>query len=102
MKKDKIEKSIFKAIDEVNQQLLDQQAIEKKYETALTGNATKVGSMSLISLLLAVEEEIENTFNINLNLLGEENLSKQNDPFESIETLINYVSHLLTQQGIDS
>ena len=101
MKNDKIEKSIFKAIDEVNQQLLDEQSIEKKYETILTGNLTKVGSMSLISLIFAVEEEIENAFNINLNLLGEEHLAMQQDPFKTIETLINYVSDRLTQHGID-
>ena len=60
--RNKILEGIYAAIDEVNEQLPEDQNLEKSLETVLLGSSGKLESINLVNLLVAIEENIEQTF----------------------------------------
>jgi acyl carrier protein len=61
-------------------------------ETALFGEAGLLDSVGLVSLLLAVEEEISGRYGVAVALADEKALSQKNSPFRTIGTLVDYAS----------
>ncbi len=57
--RNKILEGIYAAIDEVNEQLPEDQNLEKSLETVLLGSSGKLESVNLVNLLVAIEENIE-------------------------------------------
>ena len=57
--RDKILKSIYNAVDEVNEQLPEGQSLEKSPSTVLLGESGKLESIDLVNILVATEENIE-------------------------------------------
>lgn len=59
-------------------------------DTALFGEAGLLDSVGLVSLLLAVEEEVSGKFGVAVALADEKALSQKNSPFRTIGTLVDY------------
>lgn len=97
-KKEKIKVAVFRAIDEINQQLLEAQRLDKSTESLLTGNRSALDSLTLINLIIIIEREIQDEFNVNITLLSENLNLQQSDPFKTIETLINYIFQLIDDE----
>ena len=53
-------------------------------------------SMQLVSLILAIEREVEDTFGVAVTLADERALSMKASPFRSIEALADYTGTLVT------
>ena len=100
MKQQRIKLAINKAIDEVNDQLLEKQRIEKSDQTILIGSEAKIDSLALVNLIVAVEEKINDEFGVNVSLVNEKAMSQDDSPFKNIRTFINYVSQLLEDEGV--
>jgi len=60
--KSKLTELIYDAIDQANEQLSDEFRIEKSTETVLFGQGGKLDSLGLVSLLIAIEQNIEDEF----------------------------------------
>jgi len=96
LKNERIREAVFRAIDEVNQQLSKEQQIGKSVDTVLFGNSGNLESLGLISLLVAVEEEIEKEFHVTINLAVDESaMSEEASPLSTIATLLSHISKLL-------
>ena len=96
--RNKILKGIYVAIDEVNEQLPEDQNLEKSLETVLLGSSGKLESINLVNLLVAIEENIEETFDIPISITDERAVSEKNSPFRTVETLCNFVLNLLDEK----
>ncbi len=96
--RNKILKGIYVAIDEVNEQLPEDQNLEKSLETVLLGSSGKLESINLVNLLVAIEENIEETFGIPISITDERAVSEKNSPFRTVETLCNFVLNLLDEK----
>ena len=96
--RNKILKGIYVAIDEVNEQLLEDQNLEKSLETVLLGSSGKLESVNLVNLLVAIEENIEETFGIPISITDERAVSEKNSPFRTVETLCNFMLNLLDEK----
>lgn len=96
--RNKILKGIYVAIDEVNEQLPEDQNLEKSLETVLLGSSGKLESVNLVNLLVAIEENIEETFGIPISITDERAVSEKNSPFRTVETLCNFVLNLLDEK----
>jgi len=93
---ERVREAAFRAIDEVNLQLPKEQQIERSLDTVLFGESGNLDSMGLISLLVAVEEEIEKEFHVMINLaVGESAMSEKASPLSTIATLLSHISKLL-------
>ncbi|SVB12976.1 uncharacterized protein METZ01_LOCUS165830 [marine metagenome] len=96
--RNKILEGIYAAIDEVNEQLPEDRNLEKSLETVLLGSSGKLESVNLVNLLVAIEENIEETFGIPISITDERAVSEKNSPFRTVETLCNFMLNLLDEK----
>lgn len=87
--------AIFGAINEVNEQLPKEKKIETSTDTPLFGRLGVLDSLGLVNLIVAVEQRFEEHLGVEITLADEEVMFQQNSPFQSIGTLVDYVTMLL-------
>jgi len=94
---EKIIQAIFRAVDEVNQELPEGQRLKKSLDTVLFGRSGVLDSLGLVNLIVAAEEKIEEEFGSTITIADERAMSQKNSPFRTIGTLVDYVSSLLEE-----
>lgn len=85
--KEKIIKTIFRAIDDINELSPKERRLKKTLNTVLFG---KLDSLGFITLIVAVEQKIEEEFEIAIILRDEKEMSQENNPFQTIGTLVSH------------
>ena len=90
--------AIFSAIDTVNDDLSKKRKISKSIDENLYGKNGCLDSLGLVNLIVALEEEIEDEFDIALVLTDEKALSQKNSPFQSIRSLSNFILNQLNEK----
>lgn len=88
---------MYAAIDEVNAQSVDGVLIEKSADTPLLGSDVGMDSLTFVNLIVALEEQIQNTLGKSVVLVDENSMSQQDQPFRSVATLAAYVERVLQQ-----
>jgi D-alanine--poly(phosphoribitol) ligase subunit 2 len=96
--RDKIIKAVYDAIEEVNDQIDEDRQIELSVGTALFGSGSKVDSLGLINLIVAVEQNIEDEFDIAITLADERAMSQEHSPFRTVGSLADYIETLLEEK----
>ena len=66
--KDNIKTAVFKAIDKYNAGVDKEKHLEKSEKTELFGQDSKLDSLGFVALIVALEEEISEEFNVKINL----------------------------------
>jgi acyl carrier protein len=87
--------AIYRAVDWINGELPPDRQLIKAPETRLLGSESVLDSMHLVSLIVAIEREVEDGFGVALTLADERALSMQASPFRSIRSLADYVAILI-------
>ncbi len=96
-KYEEVKSVVYGAIDELNEQLLEEQRIEKSMDTVLLGRQSNLDSMALVNLIIIVEEKIVNQFGVNFTLVDERAMSEEESPFKTTRTLVDYISKMLEE-----
>ena len=91
----KITKLVFDAVTTINDQVDEDLKLNLARDTVLFGEESKLDSIGLVNLIVTVEQNIEDEFDISLTLADEEAMSQEQSPFRSIGALIDYVTKLL-------
>ena len=94
----KILQLIYEAIDVLNEQLPDEEQLEKSSDTKLFGSGSKLDSLGLINLVVAVEQNIEDEFDVTITLADERAMSQETSPFRTVGTLADYIEMLLEEK----
>ena len=81
-------------ISELNE-LIGETNVYIDTNTKIFGEDGLLDSIDLVSLIVAVEQKIEDKFDINITLADERAMSQKNSPFKSIDSLSKYVLLLL-------
>jgi acyl carrier protein len=90
--RERIEKAVFDAIDEMNAQLPKGIVIEKASEAPLYGKNGTLESLDFVSFIVEVESKIQEEFGVKDFALTDENLlSKETSPFSTVGTLIDHL-----------
>ena len=84
--------AIYRAVDWINEELRADRRLIKAPETRLLGPQSVLNSLELVSLIIAIEREIEDAFGIALTLADERALSMKASPFRSIQSLADYIA----------
>lgn len=87
---------IYSVIDQMNQ-LRSENPIEKNLQSQLIGQNSRLDSVDLVTLLLGVEEQLEDELEISFVVANEKALSLKNSPFRSVETLTAYLTESVNQ-----
>ena len=96
-RKDEIIELIYGAIDVINDTWCVN--LEKSPETPLYGEQGKLDSVGLVSLIVAVEESVEEKFNTTMAIADERAMGQKKSPFRTIGTLSDYISLLLEEDS---
>ena len=92
--KDQVLEVIYNSIEDVKDSLTSYQEINKTKETALIGNEGFLDSLGLVVLIVAVEQNLQETLGISPTLADEKAMSQKVSPFRTIETLADYIIKL--------
>ncbi len=82
---------IEKAFEELNALRDDAEKISFSTQAELYGPQSKLDSVDLVNLLLAIEEYIEDELDISFTITSEKALSLKNSPFRTVQTLCDYL-----------
>jgi acyl carrier protein len=94
----KILNLIYVTLDEYNEQLSDELQLEKSSDTKLFGQGSSLDSLGLINLIVAVEQNIEDEFDVTITLADERAMSQEKSPFRTVGTLTDYIEILLGEK----
>ena len=86
------------SIEEFNRQLENEDQLEKSTDTVLFGENGKLDSLGLINLVVAVEQNIEDEFDVTITLADERAMSQETSPFRTVGTLTDYIEMLLGEK----
>ena len=98
MMNDRIKIVIMNSIEEINRQLENEHQLEKSTNTVLYGEDGKLDSLGLINLVVAVEQNIEDEFDVTITLADERAMSQENSPFRTVGSLADYIELLLEEK----
>ena len=101
MKKQLLE-TIYKSLDEINKNLNDAQHLIQDKNTVLFGKDGKLDSLGLVNLLVIIEHNIEDEFDVNIIIADERAMSQKHSPFKTIGTLADYIDMLLKENQISA
>jgi len=87
--------AIYRAIDWINGELPSDRQLSKTPKTQLLGSESVLDSMQLVTLIITIERELEDTFGVALTLANERALSMNESPFRSIQSLTDYIGILI-------
>lgn len=95
---DKIQKLIVEIASETNCHLENKIPVELGTAAPLYGgNEGVLDSLSLVSLIVSVEQAIEDSFDVSISLASERAMSEKNSPFKSIGSLAQYAETLIRE-----
>jgi len=97
----KIISMVYEAIDSINEQNDQDELIEKSENTTLFGKDSKLDSLGLVNLIVAVEQNIEDEFETTITLADERAMSQKHSPFRTVGFLADYIEILLEEKSND-
>jgi acyl carrier protein len=71
--KSQVQGVIDRAVDQVNQVLLDADAIQKDRATVLVGDGAVLDSMGFVNFVVAIEDQLAEAIGLEVNLIEEIN-----------------------------
>ena len=93
----KIENLIITSVKEINEQLPQEQQLGQSSKIVLYGKDGKLDSLGLVSLLVIIEQNIEDEFDVSITIADEKAMSQKHSPFRTIGTLADYIDMLLKE-----
>jgi len=66
---------------------------------SLLGPQSILDSLGLVTLLVELEERLEDEFDLPLTLADERAMSQKSSPFRTVESLASYISTLLEEES---
>jgi len=88
------EEVVFRAIDHVNELLPNSSAVAKSPDEPLTGVGSKLDSMGIVNLIVAVEEEVVRQCSVQISLADARG-NETSDPLETVGSLIDHLTNTL-------
>ncbi|MBF0288097.1 MAG: acyl carrier protein [SAR324 cluster bacterium] len=92
---DQIVDIIIREVEEVNKKLPNRVPVELRNNAPLFGTDGALDSIGLVTLLVAIEQSVEDDFDSPLTLADERAMSQKNSPYQTIGTLAKYIESLL-------
>jgi len=90
---------VLKAVEEMNDHLDDEIPIQEGENAPIY---EYLDSFGLVSLLVCIEQAIEDECNISLDLASLDHINEQNSPFKTVETLVNYILEVSKSYALTS
>lgn len=96
--KNQIEKYIIDSVKIIGAKNNNHNLINPSLETELYGISGNLDSLSLVLLAVNVEELLSEKLGVEISLVDDKAISQRNSPFKTINSLIEYVINLISEQ----
>jgi D-alanine--poly(phosphoribitol) ligase subunit 2 len=96
--RDKISRIVLAAIEEYNAAYNQKIPVELVENTPLYGKAGVIDSLGLVSLIVMIEEAIEDELDVSLILADEKAMSQKTSPFLRVGLLVDYIDRLIDEE----
>jgi len=93
-----IENLIITSVKEINEQLPQAEQLGQSTKTVLFGKDGKLDSLGIVTLVVIIEQNIEDEFDIPITLADERAMSQENSPFRTVGSLADYIEMLLDEK----
>ena len=80
--------------------IIDLENDEINFDTTIYGNDSRLDSLGLVNLLVTIEQNIEDEFDVSITIADERAMSQKRSPFRTIGTLADYIDMLLRENQI--
>ena len=94
----KIENIIVNTLQELNKQLPQEQQLAQSTKTVIFGIDSKLDSLGLVNLLVLLEQNIEDEFDVSITIADERAMSQKHSPFRTIGSLATYLNMILNEK----
>lgn len=95
MEKEKITKIVISAVSSLVETLPAEQKFTVDQNTILFGTGTKIDSLSLVSIIVDLEEVFASDYNIEISLTDDRAMMRKQSPFDSISAMVDYIDELI-------
>ena len=96
--RNQLETCVLQAVQELNEQLPPEQQIENSPQAKLFGREAPLDSIGLVNLIVTVEEQLADELELDLTLANEKAMSRRTSPFQSVESLIEFIEELVREE----
>ena len=79
-----IENLIISSVKEINKQFHQEQQLGQSTKTVLFGKDGKLDSLGLVNLLVIIEQNIEDEFDVSITIADEKAMSQKYSPFQTV------------------
>jgi acyl carrier protein len=97
--RDQIKELIFRAIVEYQTELETPMNVDGGEQTRLFGADAPLDSLGLVSLIVLIEEKLEDEYGLCMILADEKAMSRRTSPFSRISYLIDYILELINEEN---
>ncbi len=89
--RDAILRLIIETIDEINAEQEPDGRMERSVDAVILGQGSKLDSLGLVNLVIALEQRFEESFEVELGLMDEEVMFAEPSPLETVGSLLTYI-----------
>lgn len=100
--KDRVKEVFYAVIKERNEASPADEQVALSTDAVLFGKGGSLDSLGLVSLILSLEEEISDAFDVSLTLASERAMSAKHSPFRTVGALIDFTTELLVEEESES
>ncbi len=86
---------LYAAIDELNEQLDESERVEKALSSPILGSEGGLDSLSVVNLVVAIEQEIQDQTGKSVVLVDEQAMEADAHPFRNVEALAAHIERLI-------
>ena len=89
---------ILRSVEDINESLGQKLPVELKEACSLFGDEGRLDSISLVSLIVNIEQRIEDVLDTSIVLANEKAMSRRNSPFLTVGTLADFCEELIKEE----
>lgn len=97
--KDRVREVCHSVIEDINETAAGETQISLEPDAVLFGKGGSLSSLALVNMIIALEEELNDTFDTNITLASESAMSAKRSPFRSLDALMDYATELIESQS---
>lgn len=95
VEKEGILKLVYSCIEGINEERENKnERLELKEETRLLGTKSKLDSLSLVILIVDIEQRLADELGVEVSLADEKAMSQERSPFRDVKSLVDYICSL--------
>ena len=92
-----MQERIVEIIIEETNAVLEEHVSDMNNDTALFGKSGLLDSMGLVSMIVAVEQDVEDEFDKNVTIADARAMSQKHSPFATVGSLAVYIEGLIKE-----